>query len=557
MSLKGTLPPRGPRLAARRRRRARAALDRSMLRKTGMLSERVDEILSGILSISSEGILIADAQMRILMFSRGAEAIFGYRADEVLGKPLGQLIPREVRADHRRHVERFAQGGVRSRRMGARSAVLGLRKNGETVPLEVGLSRLETPHGVIFTAILRDVSERREVEAALAEAARNAEAANRAKSAFLAAMSHEIRTPLNGVLGMAQAMATEELVDHQRERLAVIRQSGESLLAILNDLLDLSKIEAGKLELEDSEFDIEALVAAAHGTFAALAAEKGLTFDLAISQAAKGLYRGDSLRVRQILHNLISNALKFTHKGGVTVAVRCRGEGLAILVRDTGIGIPPETSVRLFRKFEQADSSTTRCFGGTGLGLAICRQLAEMMGGTIKVASAVGKGALFTVVLPLPRIAVSAGPAPLPASVEPALGQVALNVLVAEDNAMNQLVLRTLLAQAGIDPVMVSDGHAAVAAWDSRPWDIILMDVQMPEMDGPTAAGLIRTREATEGRPRTPILALTANAMTHQLAEYRAAGMDDVVVKPIDVARLFQAMSAVLAGGSSAGANSG
>ncbi|HEX5378683.1 MAG TPA: ATP-binding protein [Phenylobacterium sp.] len=398
---------------------------------------------------------------------------------------------------------------------------------------------------------LQNITERKRAERALVQAKDEAEAANRAKSTFLATMSHEIRTPLNGVLGMAQAMAADGLTETQRERLDVIRQSGETLLAILNDVLDLSKIEAGKLELDaDGEFDISELARGAHGAFSAIAARKGLSFALMVDPAARGVYRGDSTRVRQILYNLVSNGLKFTEAGEVSVTVARVGGALRLSVADTGIGIPSERLSSLFQKFEQADASTTRRYGGTGLGLAICRELAQLMGGTIGLESIPGRGTTFVVNLPLPRIAGEAVKAPaMAADAAPtaeAEAGLSLRILAAEDNAVNQLVLKTLLGQAGVEPLMVENGLQAVEAWARESWDVILMDVQMPEMDGPTATREIRAREAAEGRARTPIIALTANAMAHQVAEYRACGMDGFVAKPIEVTRLFAALQQVL-----------
>ncbi|MDB5437075.1 MAG: sensor histidine kinase/response regulator [Phenylobacterium sp.] len=402
---------------------------------------------------------------------------------------------------------------------------------------------------------LQNITGRKASERALVQAKDEAESATRAKSAFLATMSHEIRTPLNGVLGMAQAMAMSELADYQRERLDVIRQSGESLLAILNDVLDLSKIEAGKLELEQAEFDITELSRGALGAFEATAQAKGLSFELKVERGARGVYRGDSVRLRQILYNLVSNALKFTETGGVKVAVTRRARQLVLSVSDTGIGVAPGKLVNLFQKFEQADASTTRRYGGTGLGLAICRDLAELMGGAIRAESKLGAGATFTVELPLRRIAAAPAKAARPA-IEPMaqVEGVALRVLAAEDNGMNQLVLKTLLEQVGVEPVMVANGREAVAAWAREPWDLILMDVQMPEMDGPTATGVIRARERAEGRARTPIVALTANAMAHQVVEYRQAGMDDFVAKPIEAARLYAVIQSALDAAADGGA---
>ncbi|HEY8003839.1 MAG TPA: ATP-binding protein [Phenylobacterium sp.] len=395
--------------------------------------------------------------------------------------------------------------------------------------------------GIAIWLSLREGRELQLANAALVEAKEEAETASRAKSAFLATMSHEIRTPLNGVLGMAQAIAAEKrLPGRVREQIAVVRESGEALLAVLNDILDISRIEAGKLELESIAFDLGEAAAAAQRTFAPLAMTARLALDLTIAPEAAGVYRGDPTRVRQILNNLISNALKFTETGGIEVKLDRAGGVLRLTVEDTGIGITPEALSRLFTKFEQADASTTRRYGGAGLGLSICRELAGLMGGSITATSTPGEGSVFAVTLPLERLGDAATPI-AEAAASPAAGR-ALRVLAAEDNAVNQLVLRTLLEQVGIEPVIVADGEAALAAWRRETWDLILMDVQMPVMDGPTATRAIRAAEALGGRARTPIVALTANAMAHQVAEYSAAGMDAHVAKPIEAAKLYAAL---------------
>lgn len=396
---------------------------------------------------------------------------------------------------------------------------------------------------------LQNITERKLAEINLMLARDAAEAASIAKSEFLANVSHEIRTPLNGVLGMVQVMHRDPLGPVQRGRLNVIRDSGQSLLAILNAVLDIAKIEAGQLELELREFDIAKIAHKALDPFTAVASEKQIGLTIAVAEAAMGVYRGDPTRVGQILHNLVSNAVKFTTSGGVTVTVDRPGDALLIAVSDTGIGFDASQRSVLFEKFKQADTSMTRRFGGTGLGLAIVAELTDRMGGAIEVDSQRGLGSTFKVILPLERVT---NPAPDATQAPPSPDDGAallppLRILAAEDNAINQLVLRTLLNQAGVDPTVVADGGLAVAAWEAGEWDLILMDVQMPNMDGPTATRAIREREAATGRGPIPIIALTANVMDHQIAAYAEAGMTGFVAKPIEISQLFEAIENALA----------
>jgi signal transduction histidine kinase/ActR/RegA family two-component response regulator len=387
------------------------------------------------------------------------------------------------------------------------------------------------------------MAEHAKLKLSLIASRQEAEAANQAKSTFLATISHEIRTPLNGVLGMAQVIAMDDLSDAQRERVSIVRQSGEALLAILNDVLDFSKIEAGKLTLETIEFDLLDLISTSAKSYESLSLEKGLTLNFEFS-GIEGIYLGDPTRIRQIIYNLISNAMKFTQQGSISITANYHDDVLNLSVIDTGMGIPSEKLKTLFAKFTQVDASTTRKFGGTGLGLSICRELTDLMGGSLTVESVEGEGSTFRLRLPLPRVSESASSTAVSAAPTELSSEV--RILAAEDNPTNQMVLKTLLQFVGVEVSIVENGKEAVEAWASQDWDVILMDVQMPVMDGPTATREIRRRERLEHRPRTPIIALTANTMSHQTAEYIECGMDDHVAKPIDAEALFEAIFSVL-----------
>jgi len=390
--------------------------------------------------------------------------------------------------------------------------------------------------------------ELRGAMAELVKARDDANAANVLKSHFLANMSHEIRTPLNGVLAMTEVMAMGELSAAQRERLSVIRESGGLLLSVLNDVLDLSKIEAGRLDLVERDFDLASLALSVRETYTMQARAKNLEFGVFVAPEALGSWRGDADRLRQILGNLVSNALKFTLEGSVSVrfASADDGSGLRVDVVDTGIGIDAETLPRLFDKFVQADSSTTRRFGGSGLGLSICNELATLMGGGVHVQSREGQGSTFTVVVAMPR-----GEAAVPVQVEaappPIESERRLRVLAADDNPTNQKVIAAVLAPLGAEVELVADGAACVEAWKRGGHDIVLMDIHMPVMDGVEAARTIRALEVAESRKRIPIVAVTANALVHQVEGYMAAGMDGHVAKPIEVTKLYDAIETAVA----------
>jgi PAS domain S-box-containing protein len=389
--------------------------------------------------------------------------------------------------------------------------------------------------------VLKNITDRKHSEANIAHARDVAEAASRAKSEFLANMSHEIRTPLNGVMGVAAALARTELTPGQAEMVQLIETSGQTLEAILSDLLDLARIESGRLELKREPFQLGANLRAVAELFRPLAGDKGLNFHVDIAPAAEAWCEGDAVRLRQVLGNLLSNAVKFTTAGRVAMDARVADGMLSVTVSDTGIGFDDSFKSRLFERFEQADGSITRRFGGTGLGLAISSQLAGALGGELSAASHPGVGSSFTLTLPLtpttaPAVVVVAAP-------ERTREGRAPRVLLAEDHAVNRRVVQLLLEPLDVDLTCVEDGAQALAAATAAPFDLILMDMQMPVMDGLTAIRRIREVEARAGRPAAPIWALTANALPEHIRASREAGADGHLTKPIAAEALFAVLA--------------
>lgn len=425
---------------------------------------------------------------------------------------------------------------------------------------------LEAKSRELFEANQRLKAEADRLEAAVSERTADldrsraeAEAANAAKSVFLATMSHEIRTPLNGVLGMAAALAETGLSRSQAEMLEVVTGSGELLLAIINDILDLSKIEAGRMEVERVPFRLDDPLTAALRLYQLQAEEKGLRLEAEIAPSARVPVQGDPTRLRQIVGNLLSNSIKFTERGTVRLAARIDPApdqtGLLVLtVADTGIGIPPDRMSRLFRPFVQTEASIARRFGGTGLGLAITRSLCSLLGGGVTAASIQGQGTTFTVELPvalLPECRADPERAsqPCPFTLARAwLAEMRPRLLVVDDNPTNRLVMKHLLARFRAEVTLATDGAEAVQAHARGRFDAILMDMVMPVLDGPAAARAIRLAEAGGGLTRTPIIALTANARSEEVAICLASGMDDHLSKPVRPEHLAQRIALAMGG---------
>jgi hypothetical protein len=499
-------------------------------------------LIGNIPGISYRGCLV-DGEAPMLFISDAVERVTGYPARDFLGTaPRRTFAPLIHAADRVRTSETIAAALredrpylVEYRLLHADGSTRWMWENGTGVRNEAG--ELCWLDGVIL-----DITERRHMEDALRDAKENAEQAAAARANFVANMSHEIRTPMNAILGFTDVLLDGELDTDQRRHLDTIRSAGRALLRLLNEILDTAKLEKGAVELEQNDYNLLSLIDELSSTLAANARAKGLHVDIQYDPLLPTCLRGDELRVRQVLTNLLDNAIKFTEQGSVTLRAEFKDEQLHFMVSDTGIGIAPERLSAIFEPFTQADASMTRRFGGTGLGTTISKQLVELMGGRIWAESEPGRGTTFHVVLPL----VLARFAPQQPRVRTAAALPPLRVLVADDVPQNQELLQLLLARRGHTMTAVGDGAAVVDVAAREAFDVILMDFQMPTIDGLAATRLIRRQAAETGRPRVPIIAMTASVLAEHRRASFDAGMDGFASKPVDWFALSHEIARVL-----------
>lgn len=500
-----------------------------------------------ILDNSAACIMLIDDQERIVSWNQFTENLFGMKKKDLYLKHVQELYPPE---------EWKMLRNANIRKLGGNhhinTKILTKKKKKIDVQLSINVLRDSSDNVIGSVGIMQDITEQKRVQAMLVQAKMVAEEASSAKSLFLANMSHEVRTPMNTIIGMIDLTLDHQMDDEQRENLVVAKEAADNLLGLLNDILDLSRVEAGKITLEDIEFHMPNVLKSVVKGMSVIAAKKDLKLSVDIDPNVPELIEGDPVRLRQIFINLINNAIKFTHKGTIETSVKLikTTNGVAELhfsVKDPGIGIPKDRQAQVFEIFTQAESSTARKFGGTGLGLAISKRLAEMMNGTIWVDSEEGKGSDFQFTGQFKVIQQKAIPdaSEVRRSIEGEISLKGVNIIVAEDNVVNQKIVVRMLEKQGCNVEAVVNGQEVIDAIDNRKFDVVLMDMQMPVLDGLEATKLIRANEEHTGK-YIPIIALTARAMQDDKKRCLDAGMDGYVSKPIDRIKLYEEIWGVI-----------
>ena len=501
------------------------------------------EIFSIIFEHSPAAITVTDSQERIVAWNPMAEKILGMTRKELFNKPVKELYPEE-------EWKRMRSLDIRKKGMLSDIATQVICQGGKLLDVNASISVLKNSKGDIVGSIgiLHDMSRQKMVEEELVKAKMTAEEANTAKSVFLAKMSHEVRTPMNAVIGMLDLTLDTPLNDEQKDNLVVAKDSAQNLLSLINDILDLSRAEAGKVVIEEMEIQVTDIVKNVCKGLSVMARSKQIDLVWTIDSKIPRVLIGDPVRLRQVLLNLVNNAIKFTHKGKVEVHTKVESLTendcmVKFIVIDQGIGIPPKNLTTIFDVFTEAHNTTSRCYGGTGLGLAICKKLVEMMRGQIWVDSVEGQGSTFhfTIIFgyrphALLKLKESAQGADISTAIPEEVKH--LKILVAEDNAINQKIATKMLEKFGWQVTAVVNGQEVLNILNGQSFDVILMDDQMPVLDGMATTQVIRREEKQTGL-HVPIIAITANAMAGDRERYLASGMDGYVSKPIDRGALY------------------
>ena len=501
--------------------------------RTQRLLRKNEVMLSGVISSALDAIVIIGEVGHIIHWNKAATEIFGYTESEVRGRTLMEtIIPFSYQYSSWNGFRGFL-GDNNDSFVNQRIELRAIRKNKEEFPIELTITGIQDDNEFYYSAFIRDISSRIQREQELLQMKEKAEQAAKAKSQFLSVMSHELRTPLNAVIGITHLLQQNQPREDQQEDLRTMQFSGESLLHIINDILDFTKLDSGKIELSAIDFNLRELTQSLYQSFTFKAKEKNIVFDVEYDERMPFYVKGDSFRLSQVLNNLISNAIKFTQKGSVKLRVEMTDDSASTFVTrfsviDTGIGIPADKQEKIFEQFTQADSDTTRLYGGTGLGLSISGRLAELMGGNILVESVPGKGSTFHF-----SIQLQVGEMPATAVVAPKVVTKSNDqfknkiILLAEDNAFNANIARRFITGWGGQMDIVVDGRQALEFVSRKKYDLILMDVQMPVLDG-----FACTRKIRKHFKDVPIIAITASPKNEIINEIIACGMDDFVSKP-------------------------
>ena len=491
--------------------------------------------LASILDTAGDGIVTMDDACIVQSFNKAAEHIFGYSAHDVIGRNVNVLMPPEIADVHNGFIDRYLQTGE-TEIIGVGRELTGRRKDGSTFPLFLNVSEVRDGDRVTFTGILRDISELKRAEQQLIEA-------NQAKSRFLSHMSHELRNPLSAILGFTQLLKRDPTLGEEHlNDMRIIHSSAEHLLELINDVLDISKIEAGMETVQEEEFDLYLNLEGLMDMFSVRATVKGLTLEMDVQADVPQYVRGDRRKVRQVLINLIGNAIKFTDQGGVRLEVSRGVEGIRFKVKDTGAGISNEDLNHIFEPFHQADR--TAAAGGTGLGLPISKNFVELMGGQLTVDSRENEGSVFAFSLPLKALGEETVPRPEDHKTITGLADHRdWRILIVDDERVNRKFLKNLLERTGFTTQEAVNGSEAINQFEEFSPHLILMDVRMPIMDGLEAARRIREME-NEGR--IAIIALTANAFVRNEREFIRAGCDSVISKPFDAGDLLLSVGKLL-----------